>query len=350
MKLTTTQTKIPMTITARDDSDANDDVNNDEDDENTGDEFDDFEDDNEQSELIHADVLQSFGNVHPGETGYATVVIENFSETGVVIGDLNITSNQLVEIDFEDCTAEELAPDEMCFIDLVWTPDYEGKLRTKLRFTSFDGQTTTAHKIKVAGASQTCAGFNDTLEIDDAEFDTDHDDIWEVSEEDVIEGDDALETEVAGDGSFSLSVALNNQEPIELSFWYFLEGASGTVFVNDVATYELASTTQWSQAVIQVPAEATVRIMFNGQTANGAPGTIRLDNFSESVVGATSTSAASSETLITDTAVVQSAEPVSVLGNVGAGGSTGQWMLTFCLLLLGFRKSNNVILRKGKVS
>ncbi len=271
--------------------------------------------------------IDSFRRVEVGDTGYALLEVFNPTNRQITVSNITVdvrpgtAENGMLTMDYEDCTFAPLQRRESCFIDIAWTPEAQGRLRSLITVdVSHDGHTKTLKK-GAGGNAKSMSDFGDAIEFPWAQFDSNHANPWQRSHENPVNGDSSIETEISTEEAFFLSGDFSNAQASTLSFQYSLTGATAIIEVNGEPLYELAATDDdWSDAELQIPANALVTWTFRPDTASASTGKVRLDDF---------------RMLATDTAKESTSESDSPSADATAGGSAGGSFTLLPLLILG---------------
>ena len=231
---------------------------------------------------------------------------------------------------------------EMCYVELEWIPIEEGELSAELLLNASSGGELESFSLAVPGIAQSLGNFGDSVEMPDADFDTDHEQPWNVTESDAVEGDNAMETEFDSDDSFWLTGDFDNSEDMVLSFYYLLEGASCLIYLDDTAIYELSNSEKWEEASVTVPAGSSVKWEFTPYEKAHAGGTVRMDNFRQQP-GLMSSAASESSSINSEAGSVATVAPSA------ESGASGYWLLSLLGLAGVARRRKGDLIERATV-
>jgi len=276
---------------------------------------------------IELTIFDAFENVTVGDTAYAAAEIYNPSDDVVSIGDITLSNINGADlfIETENCTSEPLSSDEACYVDIAWTPVAEGELSEKLSVTASSGSTTQTLQLQLEAFAQNLDEFGYTVEMPEADFETDHTNPWTATTADPYYGGEAMETDFDNNDDFWLAGEFENEFDSNLTFSYAMNGATCMIYIDDEASYELSSSEEWEEASIFIPQGSRVEWHFKANERSTKGGKVRLDNFRLQRVNNQSESSPIESTSIAS-------------GGSAGGGSAGVWSAFVLFSMVALRR------------
>ena len=228
-------------------------------------------------------------------------------------------------IENENCTYEPLSAGEACYVDIAWSPTTEGELSENLSATALSGSNSQTLQLQIEAFAQNLDEFGYTVEMPEADFETDHTNPWTASTADPYYGGEAMETDFDSNDDFWLAGVFENEFDSNLTFSYVMDGATCMIYIDDEASYELSSSEEWEEARIFIPQGSRVEWHFKANERSTKGGKIRLDNFRLQSIN---DQALSSPTQSSTTAT----------GGSAGGGSAGIWSAFVLFSVIALRR------------